>query len=109
MRRNACAKNLAIIGAESGIAAGKPSQSPPPAKPTRDRPPAPTSSTNPNNSDSKPGKPKIQLAKIPSTSAKRKLVGGTLGAKEEVDGKEGKRKKGKVKGVLSFDEAEGET
>ena len=86
------------------VAAGKPSTSPSPPS-ARDRSPPSTTAVDPFV----PTKPKTQLPKI-SSSAKRKLVGGATEGKEGKDetppGNTKRKKKGK--GMLSFNEAEGE-
>ncbi|GFZ51365.1 hypothetical protein JCM24511_09126 [Saitozyma sp. JCM 24511] len=99
-------------------AAGKPSQSPPPQQPTT----AQTAASGPSAPTSAPSLAKPRLHAKPNTS-KRKLVGaastasgGDDDAEAEIPDKAagdktkgvGRSKKKKVKGMLSFNEAEGE-
>jgi len=95
-------------------AAGKPSASPPPTtkKDVKVNTDAKASQTVPASSAKTTTSDKKSIPKLGAASAKRKLVG--LGAdegetKEPASGADGKKKKKKAaKGLLSFDEADGE-
>ena len=88
------------------VAAGKP-DTPPPISPKKKEMDESTAETK--NDKPKPNMPRSAAA---SSSAKRKLVGGaeTLTESKEGDKDDGKRKKKKKadKGLLSFNETEGE-